>query len=399
MKKGFKYLGLSILFGLLFVGTSIAQEAMSLEDAIKGGKVSGTVGNYFEYKDVNVGTNAGWSTTYLTLKYETAAWNGLKAGARFFAHGDSYNEAEGSTADPFNVDIEKEFTLPELYLTYMFLENSNVTAGRFNHQKISHFDDAQSEGGFVQYNEIENVELTAGFMTQFAEIDYDDGEDFGRTNDSQDLSNEGTYGSGSKGYVMFIEKKYTGIENITLNPYAYYQDGYAGVYGLDAKLSLEADDIKYGVSADVYYVHSDKTATENATNWLISPFVKVGMFDLTAGYAQYGDKATAMYKPEWFADYFIPMDQLNVTVGPKYDQKIYFVKAKMTIDKFWAHIAFSEADYSIGAVTNAAVRENEFQVGYNVTKNLALNARIFKVEFDNDAADYDKVETSVTFKF
>ena len=48
-------------------------------------------------------------------------------------------------------------------------------------------------------------------MTRFAEIDFDDGEDFGRTNDAQDLDNETTYGPSSGPMLVYLEGKYTGI--------------------------------------------------------------------------------------------------------------------------------------------------------------------------------------------
>ena len=53
----------------------------------------------------------------------------------------------------------------------------------------------------MSIKEIADLELTVGMMNRFAEIDYDDGEDFGRTNKSQDLDSEGSYGSGSKPFL------------------------------------------------------------------------------------------------------------------------------------------------------------------------------------------------------
>ena len=75
--------------------------------------------------------------------------------------------------------------------------------------------------------EIPNLELIAGLIGRFAEIDYDDGEDFGRTNKAQDLDSEDTYGSDSKPYLFFVEDKYKPLDALTFNPYIMYQDGYA----------------------------------------------------------------------------------------------------------------------------------------------------------------------------
>ena len=88
---------------------SFAQEAAEMiEDAFKNGKISGTIGSYFEYVERDAeDADYGWATGYLTLKYETASWNDLLFGARFFAHGQMYSDHEDGTTDPFDVDIEE----------------------------------------------------------------------------------------------------------------------------------------------------------------------------------------------------------------------------------------------------------------------------------------------------
>ena len=166
---------LLLFFCLMAANMSFAGEAEKVEDAFKNGKLSGTIGSYFEFTNRDADdSDFGWATGYLTLKYETLSWNDLKMGARFLAHGQMYSDHDNGVTDPFDADIESQFTLPELYFNYSFAGNSSVTAGRWNHQKVTHIDDAQSEGAYLRFQELEDIEVTAGVMRRFAEIDYDD---------------------------------------------------------------------------------------------------------------------------------------------------------------------------------------------------------------------------------
>ena len=239
-KKGFVLLLISC--GILFVSISacFSEETETIEAAFKGGKFSGTIGNYFEFIAREADdSDSGWSSAYLTLKYETLSWNNIKFGARFWAHGELYNDHDDGTTDPYETDIETKFTLPEVYLNYGFFKTSSITVGRWNHKKVSHIDDAQSEGGFISFKEIENIEFIAGVMERFAEIDYDDSEDFGRTNDAQDLDSEDTYGAGSSPILIFLEAKYKPIELLNVNPYFMYHNDYASVFGIDTSISAK----------------------------------------------------------------------------------------------------------------------------------------------------------------
>ncbi|MFH0753995.1 MAG: hypothetical protein V2A70_05460 [Candidatus Omnitrophota bacterium] len=377
-----------------------AEGVDTLENAFKGGKISGSIGNYFEYVDKDVANNYGWSTTYLDLKYKTAEWNRFILGVGIFAHGDTYNHSKDPFVDPFNVDIEKEVTLPELYLSYGLLEKSSATVGRFDHKKISHIDDNQSEGAYFSFNEVKDLGINFGVMRRFAEIDYDDGEDFGRNNDAQDLDNEAVFGRKSEPYMLFVDGKYKVMGMITFNPYVMGQQGYANVYGMDTDLQLKAGDITYGSNVYYYYVDSRQTTTTNASAYAIAPYVKVGPVDALVGFAKFDD-GTAFNRPTWLADYFLPLDQ---TAGYSFNtltgSEVYYGKLKYTIGKFWTHVAMGLYSQDMNAVTGDGIKEYEFQAGYNLTKSLSLNVRLFDVSFDHVSnRDYQKIETHVCYKF
>jgi len=387
-------------FFIFFTGIGFSQEESSLESAFKNGKISGEIGNYFEYLRVNsANSNYGWSSAYLTLKYETAKWNNLKLGARFFAHGELYSDHDNGSTDPFAADIEKKYTLPELYLNYGFSENSDIVIGRFDHQKISHIDDAQSEGGYISYKEIEGLELVGGFMRRFAEIDYDDGEDFGRNNETQDLKRTATYGNGSTDYLFFVEAKCAHINWLDFNPYIYYQDGYASVYGFNTKAKAELEDINltYGVNVDIYHVNADIAGSNDATVFGIKPFVKKDNLSFELRYAKYDDDS-ALNKPAWFYDEFDLVDQ-NFAEGNN-NANIYEGIIKVSLDKWWTSLACSMSDYTYNSSEGDEATDIELQFGYKLTKNLDINLRLFDVQYEDvNNRDYRKLESRVRFKF
>lgn len=389
-----------IIFCQMMMNVSFAQEAETIGNAFREGKISGTIGSYYEYVNRDADdSDGGWATAYFTLKYETLSWKGLKFGARGFVRGELYSDDDDGVTDPFDVDVESKYTLPELYLSYGFAERSNVTAGRWNHLKITHIDDNQSEGGYVQFKEIEGLELTAGVVKRFAEIDYDDGEDFGRNNDAQDLDSESTYGPGSNAYLYFFEGKYNGINMLVLNPYFIHHDDYASVYGIDTKIEAEMEDpeLTYGGKASYYHVDADISGSGDANNYMLEPFVKLKPLYLSVGYARFDD-GNALNKPAWLRDYFLPVDQL-ITYGIA-DSNVIFGKLKLTFGDFWTHFAFSDSDYATTVVRGDGSQEYELQFGYKFPKNIDLNIRLFDVQFDNvDDRDYQKIESHLRFKF
>ncbi|MBN1870450.1 MAG: Opr family porin [Candidatus Omnitrophica bacterium] len=388
-----------MVFGVIGADLLLAQETETLKNAFKKGTFSGAIGSYYEYTDKDADdSDFGWATGYFTFKYETLSWHDLQLGVRFFNHNPLYSHDDGAT-DPFDVDVESRYTLPELYLNYSFAERSHLTVGRWEHLAMTHIDDNQSEGGYVQFKEIEGFELTAGAMRRFAEIDYDDGEDFGRNNGSQDLDSESTYGPGSGAQLYFLEGKYKGIDRLTLNPYIMYHNDYASVYGIDTRVEgkIEDPDLTFGGEASYYRVNAEIAGSGDANNYMVAPFVKVQPVYVSVGYARFDD-GDALTKPAWLRDYFLPVDQVATYGTP--DSDVVFGKLKLTFGDFWTHFILADTKYATTAGRGDGSQEYELQFGYKLFKRLDPNLRLFDVQFDNiDNRDYQKIETHVCFKF
>ena len=393
----------SILFMSFFITMfsahiCIAKEANTIEEIFRQGKISGEIGDYFEFVEREASdSNSGWSTAHISLKYETLPWNHLKFGARFWAHGELYNDHDDSTTDTYEIDIENKFTLPEMYLDYGFLENSSVRVGRW--QNVGHIDDAQSEGGYLSFKEIENLELIVGAMTRFAEIDYDDSEDFGRSNDSQDVDSESTYGPGSGPMVVFLEGKYQPFKALNVNPYFMYHDDYANVIGIDTKVDMtwEKYDVKYGGAVKYLHVNADINNRDDANSMAIQPYVAKGPVTLDFSYSKFAD-GNALNKPAWLLDTFSIVDQDEAENNP--GAEVFEARMKYSLEKLWLSYAYATATYETSATEGEGYSDNEFQIGYKITDNLDVNVRYFIVTFDEvDGRDYNKVESRIRFKF
>lgn len=390
-----KWVMLCLTAGSLSANSVWADESQvsDLASAFKDGSTKITIGSYVEATDKEAdGKDTSWGTAFVDAKYETAEWNRLTFGVGFLGHHQLFSEADDGS-DPFDKDIEQDAAISELYLKYRVGEKSNVVVGRYNHKKISHIDDSQSEGAYVQFKEIENLELIAGVMRKFAELDYDDGEDFGRESGSQDLTENDQTGD----FLYFLEARADLADGLVkVNPYLMGQGDYATVTGLDTDLKLEmSENIDLGARLDMYNVFAEVQGEDDSFNWAFAPYVKAGNFKFTLGYAQFGD---GMNKPNWLKDGLVGELDQDKAYGERNCSAI-FGKVRGDFGPFWAHVAAGQYDYDKGSLGDSSF-ELELQGGYKITKNLDVNLRLFDVSYDGiDNKDYQKVEARLRCAF
>ena len=393
-----KLILLMSVFLVFSINAGLAEEADTLEEAFKGGSLSGEIGSYFEFTFAEASdSDYGWANAYLTLKYETLSWNNLEFGARFFAHGELFSDHDDGTTDPFDTDIETKFTLPELYLNYSFFDSSNVTIGRW--KNVGHTEDKQSEGGYVRFKEIENVEIVAGIVKRLADVDHDDSEDFGRTNDSQVLDSEDPFGAGSGPILMFLEGTYQPIDIVTFNPYFMYHDDYASVFGIDTEINAEWEDyeVKYGGAIKYVNVNAEISGSTDANIFCLQPYIEKGPVKLEFSYSKFDD-GDALNQPAWMADPFSIVDQDETKGNP--GAEVFESKIKYSWDKTWVSYSYATATYDTHATEGEGYHDHEFQIGYDITESFDINVQYCIVSFDDiDNQDYNKIETLMRFKF
>lgn len=395
------------LFGLaagalMACSTFAAEEAESLNDefigALKGGKVKATIGTYMEGVKYDqdqgaAGDSFSWGTGYVSLGYTTGQFKGFSLGLEFLGHFELWS-SDDDKKGYFHKDIEdgSEFSMPQAYVKYNFTDKTEIVVGRWDHKKFTHFDDAQAEGAFFRTRDlVPNVDFTLGVATAFAELDYDDAEDWDK--ESQNFDDDKKYGEDSWDFVLFSELVWEVVDGVSINPYAYYQDEYAAVYGVDVDAGFAVTDaMTIGARTASYFVDDLRMNGENAFCWSVTPYVeigagKAGTFTLEAGYAAF-DGDGAMNKPAWLRDYIVGvLDQDNAYAANDCD--VVFGKIGWEIGPFWAHYAVG---YYHDIDDEDRVTENEVQLGYKITKNLDVNLRLFDVDYDTGAKDYQKFE-------
>lgn len=385
---------------------------------MEGDKLSGELGTYGEYRDTEEGTdnNFSFATAYTRWNYQTARMGKLKLGMELFTHSQLSNWHDENVSDRYDTDIEgKHWYLPELWVDYAFTKDTHLRLGRFAHSKISHVDDSHAEGFYLESKVDEKLTLILGAVTSIAEIDYDDGEDFGRKNDSQDFSDNDYYGHGSSKWVYFLEARYEACDWLNLNPYLITQPGYGTQTGLDIKMKTEFDNgcllglnlylshLNEDLSSDVTY----KGGTgSDAFIWSVLPYMNWGDFKFKYGFVQYDgdgtpDDATNISWSGWIEDHMggLFLDQ-EVGYGEQNCTEQYAMVGWYPKDSgFWTHVAIGKYDY--GWDKEKSATELEFKTGYKFGNGLDCEIRFFDVHYNDQAGnnDYNKVEARVRYCF
>ena len=406
---------LSMLFGM-----NVTAEGSSLEDAFKNGKVKGKAQLYYESQEEkdNGRRSDGFAVATLTLGYETAKWNDFKFGATAFAASQLYDHGEefGDDFDAAGDEDNVQAALSEIYLKYYFAEKSFIQAGRWNHKKVTrkHFEEDHSEGVNIQFNEVEGLSLNAGIVTQVGEFNYDDLEHYGddSSENDNDFSDDNTYGDAAP-VVLFVDALYDINENFSINPYVYYQDDYAAVYGSDFKFKTKlSEDTKTGLNATAYAVETMGQLEEESGSGSVvlsaQPWVSFGGLKLAVGFTHFNH---GVVRPQWFNDYLGRFDQDNQEPGgvdadgdgsttDNFSAIHAIVQYKIGKFKLKYGIQQWDGGGNVGNDDGAEELEQEFIVNYKVTKAFDAELRFFHVEFDNaNDTDYDRIEARLRYKF
>ena len=396
---------------LLFCFSNFAESKSTLTETFTEGQLSGEAGLYYEVTDFKRSSqesvnNESFANLYTQIKYETAKWNNLQIGAQLFAAQDIYDDNGSNNNKGYDQDFERDaqVSFSEIYLKYWFSDKSYILAGRYNHKKITHIDDSHSQGAYISYNDIENLKFTAGFMTHFAELDYDDFEDFGRKNDSQDLADH-SYGE-SANVLFYIDAKYQISKELKANSYIYYQDNYAAVYGSDFDYSREiSETITAGLKTSAYLVDDQRTEEANNQNAFVAhirPWITISDLKLEVGYTHFGK---GLFKPKWFGDYLTGFDQVTEynSAGVTDEDTMRVVQASATYKFKKLYARYGIIKWDNDADNGADALEQELIFGYKVCKSTDLALRLLDVDHGSDSRreglSYQKIEARLRYKF
>lgn len=366
-------------------------------------RFSGLLSFFYEekdyHKDATTKENEGFSVFTLRLKYEAPRFHNFDFGLELFA-----NQHVHDHNGRYRTDFEgaQKLAVPVAYLRYHFNEKLSLTAGRYLHKKISAINDGWSEGAYLRWKENDELDFHLGFSLRFADIDYDDLEDFGRRNNAQDFSEDKFYGEDSDNFVLWGSSRIK-IYNkqVQVKPFFNYQDRYSFVpgYELTGKFKL-ANENTFGFSHIAYYVEDLRIAEQESSYHLrIDPYYRFSHFELGLLLARYGQ---GLSKPRHLRTYTELDQAFHEADTEEAAVDAYGIKFAYRLGKFYTHYFFSYWT-SNPSDTDDKIEtyEQEIKAKYKITKEIDIELRLMDLDFkeDNEFNDYQKVEIRCRWYF
>jgi hypothetical protein len=355
--------------------------------------------------------SVGYSSAFIEGAYLTPDWAGLQLGLGFHAHNktwdiqDTYGEKYPGSQEAY---------LTDSFLKFNFDEASYIQAGRFNIRNIAQRFDAQyGQGVHLRYAS-EDFKLDIGAINKLAYFFNDYVVDF----TSADDKSQWGYAEDAGSAIYFAELEMELSDNVTVNPYAYYQDNYAGWYGMDTQLVFHRnEESSCGTKVFAYYFDAQETSVvddegRGSFNYSINPFYHLEKWKFDLGYASFGGNSKKN-SPAWGYRYFTNIlyhdgglgDVEIIDYNPLYgikDTDIYFGRIGYHEERWSA--GFSVGHYEADDHADLhSVTEMQLGGSFTVNEHASVGGRIVSIEGDersgvvNQDVDYFELWVSYTF--
>jgi len=272
--------------------------------------------------------------------------------------------------------------LGEAYLTYS-LGNTMIKAGRQEVDTPFAFSETWSvfpttfDGTLIVNKDIQDITLVGAFL---AEVNSNGNMDnFAAVGAPTNAGGLNAFAAGNGAYLLAAT--YTGLENTTINGYAYNLRSMANAYWFDATTKFAGTDVFEGITAKIAYANIElDTANSNATDAVTAELsTKVGNFNLSAAFSDVstGDVgiynvATAGTKTKLYtATLFGAEDEAGAT-----DTTSWQVKASTDFMGVGVTAQYSQYDHGTAAALPSGVVANQ------TTKavELVLKKRIAEID-------------------
>ena len=365
MKSGIKGNTLSLIASGLLLTSTMGFAADSLDDALKNGKVSGSVIAYGTYTDTKSSTVSDSNGAYgtINLGYETASYKGFTAKAAF--------EAGHAVAD---AELANDALMTEAYVKYandMF----SVTAGRQvvnDLEWLNHYNEAV----MASITSVPNTSIVLGYVNQHATADENEIGDF--------------YDTGFEKGVYVADVKYSGLKGIVFNPYYYSAPDLASWYGL--KTTFTAD--MFGAGAQYAASNEEVVGVEDGSIGHVNLNTKLAGISAGIGYIKTAKDGNAN-SMKIVGDTLSPLDAGNYVYST--DAKtaygsLGYTIAGVKLGALYGQTTYSNADYKQGELNLTA--------GYSLTKSLSTSLLYADISADgSDSSGVDRNYGSLTIKY
>lgn len=356
---------LSIAAALLLISSSaVLADSTSIKEAFSKGKASGDITLYSESVDKKSSTDTGYTTGEINLAYETDSVNGFSAKVGFHGNTELTEKNDGDYA------FAKNASVTEANIKYVY-DKATIITGRqaIDLEWLGDYND----GVVAVLDYIPDTSLTFGYSNRKAEIDIDTHDEF------TDIGEDGIY---------VIDAKYSGIENVVLNPYYYTIPDIADIYGM--KVDFDTD--MFGLTAHYATTSEDVTTTKDGDIYNLEGRLKVADFAFAVGYIK-TDKTGGIGSMSTAGDNINPMDDGTNIYG--IDAKTTYGKIEYTIGDLGLAALYSNTDYAANSKTD----ELNLIANYSFTKELSANLTYVNYDDTATTVDYNKIYASVSYAF
>jgi hypothetical protein len=361
---------LSIITSGLLLSTSMAFAADSIDEAFKGGKVSGSLDAYYSSTDTEGAADSAYASTGVSFAFETDSYMGLTGKIGVVAASDIYEKEDGDSSD-----LADNAILSEANITFT-TEGLSLTAGRqaVGLEWIGDYHEAVS----ASVTAIPNTTLTLLYTDKSAVAGVDE------------ISSEFADVNGTKGAYV-ADAMISPVEGIDLNPYFYSIPDVADFYGMKASYSADM------ISASAQYAASseDVSATDDGSILALDIGTEIEGLSLTAGYIK-TDKDCGIGSIANLGDSISPFDNGATTYGT--DAKTVYGSLGYSIAGVDLGLLYGETKYE----SDYKEKELNVSLGYAITETLSASLLYAKVNLDEDgeatkaAADQGEDNSYVT---
>lgn len=359
---------LSLFTSILLVNSAITfASADTLKEAISTGTTSGDVSIYHENTNMDTGADSGFTSAGVSLSHTTKSFNGFSAKIGFVAASDIDEKNDNDSSALADNSI-----LSKANITYS-TDSFSITAGR---QAIDlEWMGDYHEGIVASTTIIPNTTLVVGYTDKTAVAGVDE------------ISSEFSDVNGTKGAYV-IDAKYSGLENIELNPYYYTASDVADFYGLKATYTSDL----FNLTSQYAASKEDVSTKKDGSIIHVDLGTEISGISLNAGYIK-TDKDGAIGSMDSFGDNINPFDDGTNVYGT--DAKTFYGSASYTISNATLSLLYGTTDYS----TNKDTDELNVSLDYAFTQDLSGN--VLYVDYDDSTTsnNYDKIYASLTYSF
>ena len=355
----------------LVLSSSVAFAANTVDSAFKEGKASGSLALYGEKHDLkDGGIDSGFGNGNATVAFETASLYGFTAKAEFKGNL-KLGEVENDDYD--NAPFENHSLMTEAYVKYTH-DAFFVSAGR---QAIDlEWLGDYNESVVVGITAIPDTVVVLGYTDRQAESGIDVSENF------EEITEKGAF---------VADIKYTGLDSVEFNPYAYSAPDAVDFYGLKTTITTDY----FGAIA--HYATSsvdDSVGVEDGSIGHLELNTTLAGVSAAVGYIK-TDKDGGAGLMDTYGDNISPFDTGNRTYDP--DARTVYGSLGYTVANVELGALYGETKFG----SDYKEKELNLTAAYPITESLATSILYGDVNADEVNGDSDDkyVLASVEYTF